>query len=81
MSGGRSKAESEMRKAETSLSGLSVSAVKHGPGGAGPYRDFVKVNVKVNGRPRRSGALQNIREREREGERKAPTERGPTEIS
>ena len=29
--------------------------------------------------PRRSGALQNIREREREGERKAPAERGPTE--
>jgi len=34
------------RKAEKDL---SVSAVKHGRGGARPYRRFVKVKVNVNG--------------------------------
>ena len=33
-----------MRNAEKSLSELSASAVKDGPGGAGPYRNFVNVN-------------------------------------
>ena len=41
---GGSKEESGMRNAEKSLSELGASAVKDGPGGAGPYRNFVNVN-------------------------------------